>query len=192
VPTLDFPVRTDRLHLRPFTVDDLDDAVRYMSDPSVVRFLYWPVRDRDEVRAFLAERAAQGVLERAGDRLCLALELPLTGQVIGEVMLSWVSQEHGQGEFGFVVAPDFQGKGYAGEAALAALSLGFERFGLHRIIGRCDARNTASATLMERLGMRREAHFVQEELFKGEWSSTLVYAMLAEEWASRERPGLGR
>lgn len=62
------------------------------------------------------------------------------------------------------------------------LRIGFEGFGLHRIVGHCDARNTASAQLMERLGMRREAHFVENEWFKGEWGSEYVYAILHYEW----------
>ena len=178
----DFPLRTERLELRPFTTDDSDDAHVYMSDPAVVRFLYWQVRDHDEVRAFLAERAQHGSLEREGDRLYLAVVLPATGQMIGEVMLHWISQEHRQGEIGFVVSPGFQGHGYAAEAARVALSLGFDQLGLHRIIGRCDALNTPSAALMARLGMRREAHLIHEEFFKGYWSDTFIYAMLDEEW----------
>ena len=62
------------------------------------------------------------------------------------------------------------------------LQISFGQFGLHRIIGRCDARNTASSGLLERLGMRREAHFRQNEYVKGEWCDELVYAILAEEW----------
>jgi len=65
------------------------------------------------------------------------------------------------------------------------LRLGFDELGLHRIIGRCDARNTASARLMERLGMRQEAHFRENERFKGEWGDELIYAMLAREWTER-------
>jgi RimJ/RimL family protein N-acetyltransferase len=190
---LEYPLRTDRLELRPFAVDDLDDAYRYMSDPAIVRYLYWQVRDRAEVRAFLAERALQGTLEREGDRLYLAIVLPLTGQVIGEIMLHWTSREHQQGEIGFVLSPDFHGKGYAREAALVALEVGFDLLGLHRIVGRCDANNVASASLMERLAMRREAHFIHDEFFKGDWSDTLVYAMLDDEWKvlrSGEGPGL--
>ncbi len=67
------------------------------------------------------------------------------------------------------------------------LRLGFDDLGLHRIIGRCDARNTASARLMERLGMRREAHFRENEWFKGEWGDELIYAMLDREWSERQR-----
>ena len=63
------------------------------------------------------------------------------------------------------------------------LRLGFEELGLHRIIGRCDGRNEASARLMAKLGMRHEAHFVRNEIVKGEWTDEVVYAMLGEEWA---------
>jgi RimJ/RimL family protein N-acetyltransferase len=53
---------------------------------------------------------------------------------------------------------------------------------MHRVIGRLEARNDASARLLEKLGMRREAHLVENEWVKGEWQSELVYAILAEEW----------
>jgi RimJ/RimL family protein N-acetyltransferase len=98
------------------------------------------------------------------------------------VVLKWLSREHRQGEVGFVITPAHQGHGYAAEAATALLALAFHDLGLHRVIGRCDPRNTASARVMERMGMRREAHFVQNEIFKGEWSDEYVYAMLATEF----------
>ena len=65
------------------------------------------------------------------------------------------------------------------------LSLGFEELGLHRIVGECDARNSASARVLERLGMRREAHLVENEFVKGEWASALIYATLDREWRAR-------
>jgi len=172
------PIVTKRLILRPFRVDDdLEDAYAYMSDPEVVRYLYWEVRTRDQVRAFLNER---------GGRV-LAVELPSAGHVIGEVMLRQASEEHRQGEVGYVLNPAYQGKGYAGEAAEAMLRHGFEELGMHRIMGRLDSRNRPSAALLERLGMRLEAHHVHDELFKGEWSDTLVYAMIEDEWRSIAR-----
>ena len=88
--------------------------------------------------------------------------------------------------------PAHQGRGLATEAASVVLRLGFEGLGLHRVIGRCDALNLPSARLVERLGMRREAHFVHNEVFKGAWGDELVYAMLEDEWRDRVsggRPG---
>jgi RimJ/RimL family protein N-acetyltransferase len=108
--------------------------------------------------------------------------LPETGALIGDVMLFWRSREHREGEIGYIFHPDHGGQGYATEAARAMLRLGFDEVGLHRIIGRIDARNTASARVLERLGMRREAHFRQNEMVKGEWTDEIVFAILEGEW----------
>jgi RimJ/RimL family protein N-acetyltransferase len=181
----EYPILTERLILRPFTPDDLDDVYAYQSRPDVARFLYWEPRDRDEVRAVLAERADQVALREAGQRLSLAVCWPDAGRVVGEVVLLWLHREHRQGEFGFVLNPEFQRRGLAGEAASTMLGLAFGGLGLHRVIGRCDALNAPSARLMERLGMRREAHFVHNEIFKGDWGDEYVYAMLDTEWRGR-------
>jgi RimJ/RimL family protein N-acetyltransferase len=179
-----YPIITDRLILRPFTEDDLDALHAYQSLPEVVRFLYWDVRDRAETAAALAKRTSMSLLEKEGDGLVLAALLRETGELVGDVNLQWLSEEHEQGELGFVFNPAYQGQGYAREAAAEMLRLGFEGLGLHRIIGRCDGRNEASARLMAKLGMRREAHFVENEMVKGEWTDELVYAMLAAEWTA--------
>jgi RimJ/RimL family protein N-acetyltransferase len=180
-----YPITTPRLLLRPFGQDDLDDLHAIQSREDVNRYLYWSPRTRQEVAGVITKRATMSALEGEGDILVLAVELRETGTVIGDVNLAWQSEEHRQGEFGFVFHPDYHGHGYAGEAAVEMLRLGFEGLGLHRIVGRADGRNTASARLMEKLGLRREAHFVQNEVVKGEWTDEVVYAMLASEWADR-------
>jgi RimJ/RimL family protein N-acetyltransferase len=187
----DLPIRTQRLMLRPFEETDLDDVYAYQSRPDVVRYLYWEVRDRDGAAEALRAKVAASCLTREGDRLTLAIVLPDEAAVIGEVLLKWISDQHRQGEVGFVLNPDHHGHGYATEAAREMLRLGFEVFGLHRIAGHCDARNDASASVMRRLGMRLEAHFVQNEIFKGEWGDELVFAMLAAEWERLARESVG-
>ncbi len=72
------------------------------------------------------------------------------------------------------------------EVTRMMLRLGFGNYGLHRIVGRIDARNAPAARLLERLGMRREAHFVRSEFIKGEWADEIVYAMLEDEWRARQ------
>jgi RimJ/RimL family protein N-acetyltransferase len=138
------------------------------------------------VRESLRRKQAQSTIEEEGQRLNLAV-VPRDGggAVVGHVTLIWTSREHRQGEVGFIFHPDSQGHGFATEAATALLPLGFEGLGLHRIVGRCDARNTASARVLVRLGMRREAHLIENELVKGEWTSELVYAILESEWRRR-------
>jgi RimJ/RimL family protein N-acetyltransferase len=90
-------------------------------------------------------------------------------------------------EIGFIVHPDHHGQGYATEAGRALLGIGFDELKLHRVIGRAEVRNVASARVLEKLGMRQEAHFVENEFVKGEWQSELVYAILDWEWWGRER-----
>jgi RimJ/RimL family protein N-acetyltransferase len=65
------------------------------------------------------------------------------------------------------------------------LRIGFEEAGLHRVAANADARNAASIRVMEKIGMRREAHFVQGSYEKGEWVDEVEYGILAAEWRAR-------
>ncbi|TMR00816.1 GNAT family N-acetyltransferase [Nonomuraea turkmeniaca] len=186
-----YPITTERLLLRPFTDADLDAVHAYESRPDVARYLYWEPRDRDTSRTFLDKKITRTALRDEGDALDLAITLRPTGQatghstgpVIGSVLLIWTSKEHRQGEIGYILHPDHHGHGYAAEAAREMLHLGFHDLGLHRITGRLDARNTASARVLEKLGMRHEATLIDNEYVKGEWASEAIYAILDTEWA---------
>jgi RimJ/RimL family protein N-acetyltransferase len=114
----------------------------------------------------------------------LAAELAATGELLGDVSLTVGPPEHRQAEIGFTFHPSHHGRGYATEAAAAVVALAFHGYDLHRVYGRLEPRNTASARVLEKLGMRREAHLVENEWVKGEWQSELVYALLAREWHS--------
>jgi RimJ/RimL family protein N-acetyltransferase len=183
-----YPIETERLYLRPFLPSDLDALVEIHGDPEVARYLYFGVRDRDELRGVLAEKARRIALEKEDDALNLAAVRRDTSEVVGDVTLFWRSEESRQGEVGYIVHPAHGGRGYATEATRALLRIGFEDLGLHRICGRLDARNSASARVLERVGMRREAHLVENERVKGEWTDEVVYAMLAREWRLRPAP----
>lgn len=178
----DYPLETARLTLRPYRSDDLDALHALQSQPEVARYLLWDVRDRDGARKSLERKMGEVALATDGQAIVCAVECRETGAVVGEVNLVLVSSEHETGEIGYVFHPRWGGRGYATEAAERMLRLGFETFGLRRMIGRLDSRNVASARLLERLGMRREAHFVENERVKGVWTDELVYAMLAREW----------
>lgn len=94
----------------------------------------------------------------------------------------WLTDhEHRQGEIGWVLDPAHGGQGFASEAVRAVLALGFNHYRLHRVTAQMDARNSASAALARRVGLRLEAHHVQDWFSKGEWTDTLIYARLASE-----------
>ena len=134
------------------------------------------------MRVLLDRKIAGRRAEVEGDTLHLAIVPKGVARLVGDCVLTITSGPHRQGEIGFVVHPDHQGKGYATEAARTLLRIAFEDLGLHRVVGRLEARNAASARVLEKLGMREEAHLVENEWVKDEWQSERVYAMLDREW----------
>jgi RimJ/RimL family protein N-acetyltransferase len=184
------PWRTERLVLRPFAEGDLDAVHDMQSRPEVARYLYWSPRSRSESSLSLQEKIRCRSIEAEGDALIVAVTWSAGGPVIGDLMLNYASATHRQAEIGYVFHPDVQGQGLATEATRLVVDRAFAGLGLHRVYGRIDARNTASARVLERLGMRREAHLVQNEWVKGEWTDEVVYGVLADEWA-RARLGDG-
>lgn len=182
----DYPVRTERLLLRPLTADDVDSLLAYRGRPDVCRYVPFEPMDRAQIVERLAGPWARTALTDEGQSLSLGATLARTGQLVGDVVLFWHSRLHRGGEIGYVFNPDFAGHGYATEAATALLGCGFDGLGLHRIVARLDERNEASARVARRLGMRQEARLVQNEIFKGEWSTELDFALLADEWTKRQ------
>ena len=191
MPAPAWPLVTERLLLRPFTPDDLDALHAIHSDEGVTRWLYNEPRSLEETRTLLARKTDGASVSAEGDWLGAAAVLRETGELVADIAFLWASESHRQGELGYIVHPLHQGRGYATEAARPILAFAFETLGLHRVVGRLEARNAASARVLEKLGMRREAHLVENEWVKGEWSSELVYAILAREWRDASAGGAG-
>ncbi len=177
-------ISTERLLLRPLRVEDADDVLEYQSDPGTVRYIPWPERSRDQVIEALQQHTANAFEAPAHDRefALLAWTLRDGGKVIGQGNLGIESEQHGHASIGWVTHPGFVRQGYALEATRALIDWGFGALGLHRLTATIDTRNLASARLAERLGMRLEASHVDDEWFKGVWTSTWIYALLEREW----------
>ena len=154
------------------------------SDAEVARYLYDEPFSPDRTRDLLARRIAATSWAAEGDWLGAVAVERESGIVVGEVGLFWISDRDRTAEIGFIFDPRHQGKGFATEASQALLEWAFGGAGLHRVIGRTEARNTASNRVLEKLGMRLEAHFVENEWVKDEWQSELVYAILDREWTA--------
>lgn len=159
----DYPLLPERLLLRPVSPERVLLAIHsYRSREDVCRFVPFTPGTTEE--------------------LFLVVERRDTGELIGDLVLFWHRATDRHAEIGYVIHPDHSGLGLAAEAAGALLALAFDGLGAHRVTARLDERNTPSAMVVERLGMRREATFVEGEWFKGEWTTLLVYAMLRREW----------
>lgn len=172
-------VTTARLSLRLHRESDLERLVAIHSQPEVARFLLEEPWTLDSGATNLERRIERtGLGEPAGS---LALAVEREGLLIGAVSVWRTDQERRTVEVGWTLDPVHEGNGYATEAVAAVLRLAFERHDAHRAIAQMDARNGSSARLANRLGMRQEAHFRSDFWSKGEWTDTLVFAMLGSE-----------
>jgi RimJ/RimL family protein N-acetyltransferase len=180
-----YPVRTERLLLRPLAAGDADALLAYRGRLDVSRYVPFEPMSRDDILERIAGQWSRTELTDEDQALTLGAEVAATGELAGDVMLFWHSREHAGGEVGYVLNPALGGRGYATEAARAMLRLGFEELGLHRIVARIDEDNVPSVRLARRLGLRQEARLVQNEFFKGRWSNEVDFALLADEWFAR-------
>jgi RimJ/RimL family protein N-acetyltransferase len=187
----EYPVTTARLLLRPLSEADIDALVAYRSLDDVCRFVPFEPMSAEVVTNRLREGWSRRTIAVEGDALTLGVELVHARRLIGDVVLFLRSAEHRGGEVGWVFDPGFSGCGYATEAAHAMLHLAFDHLGLHRVIARIDARNEASLRLGARLGMRREAHLISNEWFKGDWSDEIDMALLEHEWVAQHADAPG-
>ncbi|AEG45634.1 GNAT family N-acetyltransferase [Isoptericola variabilis] len=176
------PLTTGRLTLRLYQPDDAGPSLEYYGDPEVVRYLLEDPWTPEDAEARIAKRMARTGIGEPGSALALVVEHE--GVVVGDVALWTTGDTVSRGEVGWVVHPAHTGRGYATEAMRALLGLAFGYYGMHRVVAQLDARNERSARLCERLGMRQEGHLRQDWWSKGEWTDTLVYGMLAEEWTT--------
>ncbi|MHA7773898.1 GNAT family N-acetyltransferase [Roseibium sp. M-1] len=179
------PIDTERLLLRPMEESDAEALHAYQSLPETARFQYWEPRSLDEIREKLGGWTQMRRLDGEGT-LAFAVLLRDGEELIGDASLRVTDVAARQGTIGFSLHPASRGRGYATETARALLGLGFDALNLHRIFACCDARNTASWKVMERLGMRREGHFRQHALFKGGWDEEFYYAILEDEWRQQQ------
>jgi RimJ/RimL family protein N-acetyltransferase len=175
---------TSRLRARPFAPADVQAFVAYRADPEVARYQSWSDYTLDLGTSLIEgmQHARPGV---PGEWYQFALEDRSSGTLVGDLALKVDEYEPREAEVGFTLAPEQQGKGYGTEALGALLGYAFETFGLHRIIAVTDALNAPAAALLERVGLRREGHFIDNVFFKGAWGSELLFAVLEREWAAR-------
>jgi ribosomal-protein-alanine N-acetyltransferase len=176
-------LQTERLLLRPFAESDWQAAHAMLSDPEVIRYVPAGTSSEEETR----EHVLTLINEHQADppRYNFAIVLRSEGVCIGICFLEMRVEEPRQANLGYLLSQHYWGRGYATEAARAVISYGFQKLGLHRVYATCRPANVASIRVMEKLGMRREAHFRQHRWMKGAWQDSYLYAILDHEWKAR-------
>jgi len=176
---------TERLLLRDFVEDDWQAVHEYAVDPEVVRFMDWGPNTEQQTKDFVA-RTIGHRHEEPRRAFELAVVLKDSNRLIGGCGLRISRPEHHCGDFGYTFHRQFWGHGYATEASREIVRFGFDVCSLHRIFATCDAQNAGSAHVLEKLGMRRESHFLHDKWQREQWRDSFLYAILVDEWKARK------
>ena len=188
-------IRTPRLLLRELAESDAAAANLYESDPAVVRYQSHPPRSLAESLAYIRRVHTETAASSPRRLFDLAVTLrdpppdsppgAAGSSYIGRIGLNVTDPGSGQAVLWYILHPAQWGHGYIPEAAHALLDFGFAELGLHRVMVDTDPRNLASIRVAQKLGMRKEAHLIENVFLKGEWCDSLLFAILKREWNSR-------
>ena len=176
-------IETKRLALRPFGRDDLDIVLKLYGDEEIMEYMPFPVMDREMAQQQLDKNIA-GWEADPQVNYEMAVVSRETDEKIGRAEITRnVSEESAM--IGWMLVKSAWGKGYATEIAKALIGYCFEELRVHRVYALCHPGNTASWKVMEKCGMRREAHFIKKCRYsKAEgvrWEDELEYAVLRPE-----------
>lgn len=178
---------TARLQLDALRRDDAGALFAYRADPEVCRYQGWRPAALADAECFIEDQSAM-VEPLQGQWFQRAIRHREDGVLIGDVGFCITE---GQAEFGITLAPAAQGKGLAREALHALFGWLFREQGIHRVHASIDPRNAPSMAMLQAMGMRKEAHFRESLLFRGEWVDDVVFGLLAREWADPAAKGAG-
>lgn len=178
----DIYISTERLFLRSISLSDAESMLRYRSNPKVYEYQNFKPKTIDDVNSFI------------NDKVCKKPNIPDTwhqlsilnkesNELIGDIGIHFIDDM--QVEIGYTLAIEHQVKGYATEAIYNLIDYLFNSLNKHRITASVDPRNTKSIALLERINMRKEAHFKKSYWFNGEWTDDVIFAILREEWTNK-------
>ena len=171
--TSPFHIRTERLLLRPCVPGDLDDLFAIYDNAEVAFYALPGAATRPGVE--------RGLVQPRSPMDGCRFGVELDGKVIGDIILEFEVQD-ATASLSYAVAREYWGHGYATEATHAAVSFAFCDLGLAKVFARADPRNVASIRVLEKLGMRKEAHLRSHVIRRGERCDRVWYGILRDEW----------
>lgn len=179
------PIKTPRLVLRRLAAHDWKDLLELMSDEEFFRYRDGVPLEEEGVLHWL-ESDVHVKLTTPEQALYLGIEVQNGGKLIGYLSLTFTDPQRLQVTFSIGLNRSFHRQGFALEAVEALLGFCFEGLKLHRVAGWCDSRNAAACRLLEKAGLRREGEFVKSRWAHREWTNSIWYAVLAEEYLSAD------
>ena len=182
-PVKGVELRTERLLLRPFRLDDVDEVFEYAKDPEWAQYLGGHI-PQPYTRRDAEQFVAHAVLASWDAHPVFAVEL--NGRVSGGVALD-MQQTDAIAELGYALAKPHWGKGLMPEAVRAAVNWGFESLGFAKVYALIDLRHTRSQRVMEKLGMTREGVLRSHANVRGNRIDVATYGLVREDWEQGRR-----
>ena len=181
---MDRPIKltTERLLLRPFTLDDVGDVLEYTNDPDWARYqvnippVPYTRKDADALVAMFSDPSNWETLQ--------IFAITFEGKVVGEIFLNQRDEDrqNERAELTYSLSCQHWGKGLMTEAARAVMNWAFQTYSFNRMFAYCDPRNVRSRRVLEKLGMKREGQLRSHLKWNGEFRDQLYYGMLRGEW----------
>lgn len=172
----------EKLFLREFMPHDWIDVHKYASQEIVCRYQTWGPNTEEDSKEFIQD-ALDEARQTPRERYVFAIIYQET--LIGSVEIMIRDFTNKVGEIGYIVNPDYWGKGVATQSAKLVITFGFDTLKLHRIYATCDPRNIGSSKVLEKVGMAKEGILRENMLMKdGIWRDSFLYSVLKQEWSS--------
>ena len=167
---------SERLLLRQITPGDVNEIFALRSDPETMKYIPRPlVTSIDEAMNHI--EMIQDKTEK-NEGINWAITLKGSSKMIGIIGHYRVKWEHFRSEIGYMLLPEYQGKGIISEAIQLMINYGFYEMQMHSLEAIIDPKNTASAKVLEKNNFVREAHFLQNEFYDGKFLDTVIYSIL--------------
>lgn len=160
--------------LRPLRFDDWPAVHDWARLPAASHYQVWGPNSEDQTRAFVTEAVQAGP-----DRPSYAAVVD--GEVRGLGQLLVTSRAHRAGEIRYIVHPELWGRGIGTAIGSELLRMAFDEHRLHRVVATCDPRNTGSARVLAKLGMRYEGRLRHTRLLADGWRDSDLYSVLEDE-----------
>ena len=173
-------IETERLLIRPIQLNDKINVFEYRSDIETNKYQDWIPKTIDDVEFFINGIAKQINIPETWFQFVL---IEKKGQkIIGDLGVHFWDKQNKQVEIGCTLNKNFHYVGYATEAVKRIIDFLFIELKKHRIMTSIDPRNKNSIRLVERIGFRKEAHFVESLLVNETWTDDLIYALIEKDW----------
>lgn len=181
-----FPViETNRLLLRQPTHEDIDALFRLRTNEVVMQYIGRPKpQNREDVATYI-DRIRKDFEQSLG--ITWIISAKETGLAIGTMGLWRMDKENHRAEIGYLLDPEYQGRGIAAEAMHAVLNYGFNALKFHAVEANVDPLNEASKRLLLKTGFVQEGYFRESYFFEGRFLDSVIFGLLCHEY----QPALG-